>query len=94
MEILSVKRQVKHYLITTTKYNKMLEYDCINKEVLKYIYLRLYNKYVRKKANKLRMNLVTEEIMNENAEIKIDTWIKTYIFIKNNGPNIFVYDKK
>lgn len=40
------------------------------------------------------MHLVIEGKTNKNVEIRIDISIKTYILIKTNGPEIFVYNKK
>ncbi|KAF7683499.1 hypothetical protein TCON_1299 [Astathelohania contejeani] len=64
-------------------------------EVLRCIYLLLANKYGFKKSKKkLRSHLVQEVMENERAEIRVDTRISTDILIKNNRPDIFIYDKK
>lgn len=37
---------------------------------------------------------MTQSIVNKNAEIQLNTRIKTDFLIKNNWLNIFVYDKR
>ncbi|KAM0677311.1 hypothetical protein BDAP_002174 [Binucleata daphniae] len=63
-------------------------------EVVRCIHLALCNKYKIKRSKKLRSHSVQEVIANENAEIRVDTRIKTDIKIKHDRPDIFVYDKK
>ncbi|KAF7683898.1 hypothetical protein TCON_0894 [Astathelohania contejeani] len=63
-------------------------------ELLRCIYLLLANKYGFKKSKKLRSHSVQEVMENERAEIRVDTRIRTDILIKNNRPDIFIYDKK
>ncbi|KAF7684277.1 hypothetical protein TCON_0523 [Astathelohania contejeani] len=52
------------------------------------------NKYGFKKSKKLRTHSVQEVMENERAEIRVDTRIRNDILIKNNRPDIFIYDKK
>ncbi|KAF7683547.1 hypothetical protein TCON_1240 [Astathelohania contejeani] len=63
-------------------------------EVLRCIHLLLANKYCFKKLKKLQTHSVQEVMENERAEIRVDTRIRTDILIKNNRPDIFIYDKK
>ncbi|KAF7684304.1 hypothetical protein TCON_0511 [Astathelohania contejeani] len=70
------------------------DYTRRHNEVLRCIYLLLANKYALKKSKKLRTHSVQEVMENESAEIRVDTRIRTDILIKNNRPDIFIYDKK
>ncbi|KAF7684614.1 hypothetical protein TCON_0200 [Astathelohania contejeani] len=71
------------------------DYTRRHNEVLRCIHLLLANKYVFKKSKKkLRCHSVQEVMENEKAEIRVDTRIRTDILIKNNRPDIFIYDKK
>ncbi|KAF7678800.1 hypothetical protein TCON_2561 [Astathelohania contejeani] len=70
------------------------DYTRRHNEVLRCIHLLLANKYGFKKLKKLRTHSVQEVMENERAEILVDTRIRTDILIKNNRPDIFVYDKK
>ncbi|KAF7681021.1 hypothetical protein TCON_2366, partial [Astathelohania contejeani] len=62
-------------------------------------YLGVFTFYLRistsfKKSKKLPTHSVQEVMENERAEIRVDTRIRTDILIKNNRPDIFIYDKK
>ncbi|KAM0677691.1 hypothetical protein BDAP_001591 [Binucleata daphniae] len=70
------------------------DYTRRHNEVLRCIHSTLCNKYSIKRSKKLRTHSVQEIIANENAEIRVDTRIKTDIKIKNNKPDIFIHDKK
>ncbi|KAF7684163.1 hypothetical protein TCON_0641 [Astathelohania contejeani] len=70
------------------------DYTRRHNEVLRCIHLLLANKYGFKKSNKLRTHSVQEFMENERAESRVDTRIRTNILVKNNRPNIFIYDKK
>ncbi|KAF7682991.1 hypothetical protein TCON_1791 [Astathelohania contejeani] len=70
------------------------DYTRRHNEVLRCIHLLLANKYGFKKSKKLQIHLVQEVMENERAEIRVDTRIRTDILIKNNRPDIFIYDKK
>ncbi|KAF7683356.1 hypothetical protein TCON_1432 [Astathelohania contejeani] len=76
--------------------DQMLGHDYKRKhnEVLRCIHLLIANKYGFKKSKKLRSYSVQKVMENERAEIRVDTKIKTNILIKNNRPDIFIYDKK
>lgn len=58
------------------------------------IHLLLSTKFGFKKSKKIRSHSVQEIIDNENAEIRVDTRIRTDVKIQNNRPDIFVFDKK
>ncbi|KAF7684412.1 hypothetical protein TCON_0394 [Astathelohania contejeani] len=47
-----------------------------------------------KNQKKLRSYSVQEVMENERIDIRVDTRIRTDILIKNNRPDIFIYDKK
>ncbi|KAF7682913.1 hypothetical protein TCON_1869 [Astathelohania contejeani] len=76
--------------------DRMLGHDYTRRhnEVLRCIYHLLANKYGLKKSKKLRTHSVQEVMENERVEIQVDTRIRTDILIKNNRPDIFIYDKK
>ncbi|KAF7684075.1 hypothetical protein TCON_0713 [Astathelohania contejeani] len=62
-------------------------------------YLGVFTFYLRistasKIQKKLRSYSIQEVMENERAEIRVDTRIRTDILIKNNRPDIFIYDKK
>ncbi|KAF7678769.1 hypothetical protein TCON_2590 [Astathelohania contejeani] len=59
-------------------------------------YLGVFNFYLRISTalKKLRSHSIQEVMENERAEIRVDTRIRTDILIKNNRPDIFIYDKK
>ena len=42
----------------------------------------------------MRSHSVQETVANENAEIRVDTRIKTDIKVPNNRPDLFILDKK
>jgi hypothetical protein len=79
-----------------TKCDRMLGHDYMRRhnEAVKCLHLLISNKYGFKNAKKLRTHSVQEIIENENAEIRVDTTIRTDIKIQNNRPDIFIYDKK
>ncbi|KAF7684301.1 hypothetical protein TCON_0516 [Astathelohania contejeani] len=87
------KKSIDHL---ATDCDRMLGHDYTRRhnEVLRCIHLLLANKYGFKKSKKLRTHLVQEVMEDERAEIRVDTRIRTDILIKNNRPNIFIYDKK
>ncbi|KAF7684402.1 hypothetical protein TCON_0401 [Astathelohania contejeani] len=70
------------------------DYTRRHNEVLRCIHLLLANKYGFKKSKKLQTHSVQEVMENERAKIRVDTRIRTDILIKNNRPDIFIYDKK
>ncbi|KAF7683677.1 hypothetical protein TCON_1113 [Astathelohania contejeani] len=70
------------------------DYTRRHNEVLRCIHLLLANKYGFKKSKKLRIHSVQDVMKNERAEIRVDTRIRTDILIKNNRPDILIYDKK
>ncbi|KAF7684795.1 hypothetical protein TCON_0030 [Astathelohania contejeani] len=58
-------------------------------------YLGVFTFYLRiSTALKTLSHSVQEVMENEKAEIRVDTRIRTDILIKNNRPDIFIYDKK
>ncbi|KAF7684515.1 hypothetical protein TCON_0291 [Astathelohania contejeani] len=62
-------------------------------------YLGVFTFYLRistalKNQKNLRTHSVQDVMENEGAEIRVDTRIRTDILIKNNRPDIFIYDKK
>ncbi|KAF7679700.1 hypothetical protein TCON_2500 [Astathelohania contejeani] len=67
------------------------DYTRMHNEVLRciHIYLRISTA-----LRKLRSHSVQEVMENERAEIRVDTRIRTDVLIKNNRPDIFIYDKK
>ena len=79
-----------------TKCDRMLGHDYVRRhnEVVRCIHLLLCNKYGIRRSKKLRTHSVQEVVANENAEIRVDTHIKTDVIIQNNRPDLFVYDKK
>ncbi|KAF7684789.1 hypothetical protein TCON_0002 [Astathelohania contejeani] len=87
------KKSIDHL---ATCCDRMLGHDYTRRhdEVLRCIHLLLANKYGFKKSKKLRTHSVQEVMENERAEIWVDTKIRTDILIKNNRPDIFIYDKK
>ncbi|KAF7678787.1 hypothetical protein TCON_2573, partial [Astathelohania contejeani] len=87
------KKSIDHL---ATGCDRMLGHDYTRRhnEVLRCIHLLLANKYGFKKSKKLRSHSVQEVMGNERAEIRVDTRIRTDILIKNNRPDIFIYDKK
>ncbi|KAF7683200.1 hypothetical protein TCON_1589 [Astathelohania contejeani] len=87
------KKSIDHL---ATGCDQMLGHDYTQRhnEVLRCINLLLANKYYFKKSKKPRIHSVQEVMKNEKAEIRVDTRIRTNILIKNNGPDIFIYDKK
>ncbi|KAF7684654.1 hypothetical protein TCON_0141 [Astathelohania contejeani] len=72
-----------------TSCNQMLGHDYTRKhnEVLRC-------KYGFKKSKKLRSHSVREVTENERAGIRVDTGRRTDILVKNNRPDIFIYNKK
>ena len=89
----SNKKTVDHL---ATRCDRMLGNDYMRRhnEVVRSIHLLLCNKYGFKRTNKIRSHSVQEIISNDNAEIKVDTRIKTDIKIQCDRPDIFIYDKK
>ncbi|KAF7684396.1 hypothetical protein TCON_0417 [Astathelohania contejeani] len=87
------KKSIDHL---ATGCDRMLRHDYTQRHdlVLRCIHLLLTNKYGFKKSKKLRSYSVQEVMENERAEIRVDTRIRTDILIKNNRPDIFIYDKK
>ena len=87
------KRTVDHI---ATKCDRMLGHDYTRRhnEVVRAIHLHCMNLYGFTKSKKIRSHSVQEVIENRNAEVRVDTRIKTDILIKNNSPDIFIYDKK
>ena len=70
------------------------DYTRRHNEVVKCKHLTLCKKFGIRRSNKLRSHSVTEVVANENAEIRVDTRVKTDIIIKHNRPDIVVHDKK
>ncbi|KAF7683979.1 hypothetical protein TCON_0823 [Astathelohania contejeani] len=70
------------------------DYTRRHNEVLRCVHLLLANKYGFKKPKKLRTHSVQEVMENQRAQIQVDTRIRTDILIKNNRPDIFIYDEK
>ncbi|KAF7683522.1 hypothetical protein TCON_1272 [Astathelohania contejeani] len=69
----------------------------IREGIIRYLYVFIF--YLRistalKKNKKTTISLSPGGHRNERAEIRVDTRIKTDILVKNNRPNIFIYDKK
>ena len=62
-----------------TKCDRMLGHDYVRRhnEVVRCIHLLLCNKYGIRRSKKLRTHSVQEVVANENAEIRVDTHIKT-----------------
>ncbi|KAF7676620.1 hypothetical protein TCON_2670, partial [Astathelohania contejeani] len=87
------KKSIDHL---ATGCDRMLGHDYTRRhnKVLRCIHLLLANKYGFKKSKKLRSYSVQKVMENERAEIRVDTRIRTNILIKNNRPDIFIYDKK
>ena len=79
-----------------TKCDRMLGHDYTrwHNEVVRAIHLHCMNLYVFTKNKKIRSHSVQEVRENGNAEIRVDTRIKTDILIKNNRSDICIYDKK
>jgi hypothetical protein len=87
------KKTIDHL---ATKCERMLGHDYTRRhnEVVRCIHLNIMNKYGFKRSKKLRTHSVQEVMENQNAEVRVDTRIKTDVLIKNNRPDIFIYDKK
>ncbi|KAF7676595.1 hypothetical protein TCON_2689 [Astathelohania contejeani] len=87
------KKSIDHL---ATGCDRMLGHDYTRRhnEVLRCIHLLLANKYGFKKTKRIRFHLVQEVMENERAEIRVDIRIRTDILIKNNRPDIFIYDNK
>ncbi|KAF7683985.1 hypothetical protein TCON_0813 [Astathelohania contejeani] len=68
------------------------DYTRRHNELLRCIHLLLVNKYGLKKSKKLRSHSVQEVIKNERTEIR--SMIRTHILVKNNRPDIFIFDTK
>ncbi|KAF7683742.1 hypothetical protein TCON_1063 [Astathelohania contejeani] len=87
------KKSIDHL---ATDCDRMLGHDYTRKhnEVLRCIHLLLANKYGFKKSKKLQTHSVQEVIENERDELWVDASIRTDILIKNNRPDIFIYNKK
>ena len=87
------KRTVDHI---ATKCDRMLGHDYTRRhnEVVRAIHLHCMNLYGFTKSKKIRSHSVQEVRENRNAEVRVDTRIKTDVLIKNNHPDIFIYDKK
>ncbi|KAF7670581.1 hypothetical protein TCON_2800, partial [Astathelohania contejeani] len=87
------KKSIDHL---ATGCDRMLGHD-IREGIMRYLgvftfYLRISTAF--KKSKKLRTHSVQEVMENERAEIWVDTRIRTDILVKNNNPDIFIYDKK
>ena len=70
------------------------DYTRRHNEVIRCIHLTLCNKYDMRNCRKLKTQSASEVVANENAEIRVDTRIKTDILIQHNRPDIFIHDKK
>ena len=51
-------------------------------------------KYGLRSSKKIRSHSIQEILVNENAEIRVDTRINVNVKIQCNKPDIFVWDKK
>lgn len=89
----SAKRSVDHL---ATRCDRILGHDYARRhnEVVRCLHLLLSNKYGFRRSKRIRNHSVQEVMENENAEIRVDTRIKTDLKIANNRPDIFIYDKK
>ena len=63
-------------------------------EAVRSIHMLICRKYGLTSARRIRGHSVQEVTENENAEVRVDTWIKTTSRIRANRPDIFVFDKK
>ncbi|TBU20178.1 reverse transcriptase [Hamiltosporidium tvaerminnensis] len=72
----------------TTRCEKMLGNAYIKRhnEVVRCLHLLFLNRY--------KSHSVQEILNNEYAEIRVDTKIKTDVKIRNNRPNLYIFDKK
>jgi hypothetical protein len=70
------------------------DYTRRHNEVVRTIHLLMVNKYGFKRSRKMRNHSVREVMANERAEIRADTRIETDIKVQNNGPDLFVLDKR
>ncbi len=57
------------------------------------MYFYLCNKFGIKTSKKIRSHSVQQIVGNKNAEIRVDTRIKTDIKVQCNKPDLFVFDK-
>ncbi|KAF7672319.1 hypothetical protein TCON_2771 [Astathelohania contejeani] len=66
----------------------------IREGIMRYVGVFTFYLRISTALKKLRTHSVQEVMENERVEIRVDTRIKTDILIKNNRPDIFIYDKK
>ena len=79
-----------------SKCDRMLSHDYTRRhnEVVRCLHLLLCNKYGIKTSKRVRSHSIQETVANENAEIRVDTRIKTDTKVQNNRPDLFVLDKR
>ena len=53
----------------------------------------LCNKFGIKRSKKMKTHSAQEIVENANAEIRVDTRVQTDAKFKNDGPDIYVFDK-
>ena len=86
------KKTVDHL---ATNCGRLLPYDYLQRhnEVLKCIHLSLCRKYKFTENKKLKVHQITKKLENDYASIVTDHPILTDIRVKENRPDIVVYDK-
>ena len=79
-----------------SKCDRMLSHDYTRRhnEVVRCLHLLLCNKYGIKTSKRIRSHSIQETVANVNAEIRVDTRIRTDIKVQNNRPDLFVLDKR
>ena len=90
------RERVKTVDHLATQCDRMLYHDYLRRhnEVVRCIHLGLCAKYGIRAFPRMRNHSVQEIVANENAEIRVDTRVRTAIKIDANRPDIFLYDKK
>ena len=69
------------------------EYTRRHNEIVRCLHLLLATRYGFKRSLRIRSHSVQEVMDNQNAEIRVDTRVKTDVRITHNRPDILVYDK-
>ena len=89
----SVKMTIEHL---ATRCGKLLDRDYKRRhnEIIKCIHLHLMNKYKLSKNKRLRLHKIEHVVENDNVRILCDMMIKTDRKIKDNKPDIIIFDKK
>ncbi|KAI4292412.1 hypothetical protein PAPHI01_1686 [Pancytospora philotis] len=81
------------HLATQCKQMHYHDYMRRHNEAVRCLHLWYCTKFWIKAFPRMHSHSVQELVSNENAEIRVDTWVSTGIKIQANKPVILIYDK-